>query len=447
MIAHEVNFDGLVGPTHNYAGLSYGNVASATHAFSTANPKAAAHQGLEKMRQLAGMGVKQAVLAPHERPDVATLRQIGFAGSDAEIIRAAGRGVPSILHACCSASAMWSANAATVSPSADTADGRVHFTPANLCNKFHRSIEHPTTARMLQAIFPDPQRFAHHATLPAGEHFSDEGAANHTRLCAGHGEPGVELFVFGRHAFAPGGPAPTRFPARQTFEASAAIARLHQLNWDRVVFAQQAPATIDAGVFHNDVIAVGHRNVLLYHARAFHEPERALNDIRAAYGDGELWPIELGDDQVTVAEAVGSYLFNSQLITLADGTMAIVVPTECQDNVRVRECLEGIVEQPNPLSRIVYVDVRESMKNGGGPACLRLRVVLTERELDRTNRGVLLTSDLYEKLTAWIDRHYRDRLTVDDLVDPALLSECRTALDELTVLLNLGGSVYPFQRT
>ena len=27
-MAYEVNFDGLVGPTHNYAGLSYGNVAS-----------------------------------------------------------------------------------------------------------------------------------------------------------------------------------------------------------------------------------------------------------------------------------------------------------------------------------------------------------------------------------------------------------------------------------
>jgi succinylarginine dihydrolase len=222
---------------------------------------------------------------------------------------------------------------------------------------------------------------------------------------------------------------------------------LHKLDWDRVVFAQQAPATIDAGVFHNDVIAVGHRNVLLYHARAFHEPERALDDIRIAYGDGDLWLIELGDDQVTVAEAVGSYLFNSQLLTLADGTMAIVVPTECQENVRVKECLEGIVDQPNPLSQIVYVDVRESMKNGGGPACLRLRVVLTERELDGTNQGVLLTTDLYERLAAWIDRHYRDRLAVDDLVDPALLSECRTALDELTVLLNLGGSVYPFQRT
>ena len=52
--AREFNFDGLVGPSHNYAGLSFGNVASFSNVKSASNPKQAALQGLAKMRALAG---------------------------------------------------------------------------------------------------------------------------------------------------------------------------------------------------------------------------------------------------------------------------------------------------------------------------------------------------------------------------------------------------------
>ena len=280
MKSYEVNFDGLVGPTHNYGGLSYGNVASQSNSQQASNPKEAALQGLAKMKALMEMGFQQGVLAPQERPDVAALRKLGFAGTDAQVIQQAAQQAMPLLVASCSASSMWVANAATVSPSADTADGRVHFTAANLNCKYHRSIEHPTTSRVLGAMFADPKHFAHHAALPAVAQFGDEGAANHTRFCREYGEAGVEFFVFGRSAFDTRYPAPQKYPARQTLEASQAVARLHGLSDDGVVYAQQNPSVIDQGVFHNDVIAVGNGEALFYHEDAFLDTEQMLAELQ-----------------------------------------------------------------------------------------------------------------------------------------------------------------------
>ena len=212
----EVNFDGLVGPTHNYAGLSYGNVASQGSAQASSNPKQAALQGLQKMKSLRDLGLIQGVLAPQERPDVHRLRRLGFSGSDAQVLEKAYRTDPTLLAACSSASSMWTANAATVSPSADTIDSRVHFTPANLNNKFHRASEHDITGRILSRVFNNDDYFCHHPALPSQEAFGDEGAANHTRLCGAYHEPGLEVFVYGRSAFNSKLPAPVRYPARQT---------------------------------------------------------------------------------------------------------------------------------------------------------------------------------------------------------------------------------------
>ncbi|MFC4158031.1 N-succinylarginine dihydrolase [Chitinimonas lacunae] len=446
MIAYEANFDGLVGPTHNYAGLSYGNVASTSNERLVSNPKLAARQGLAKMKALHDLGFKQGVLAPHERPDVAALRRVGFSGSDAEVLRQAGEQAPALLAACSSASAMWTANAATVSPSADTADRRVHFTAANLNNKFHRSIEHPTTSRILAAMFADERHFAHHQALPAQMHFGDEGAANHTRFCRDYGEAGVEFFVFGQAAFDPRYPRPTRFPARQTLEASQAVARLHGLDPAGVVFAQQAPETIDQGVFHNDVIAVGNREVLFHHQRAFLDQERVLAELgdKLARLGGRFQAIEVPEAEVTVEEAVRSYLFNSQLLSRADGRMIIVVPEECKANERVWRYLQRLSQSGGPIDQVLVFDLKQSMQNGGGPACLRLRVALNDAELAAVNPRVLMSDELFATLNDWVDRHYRDRLSAADLADPLLVEECRVALDELTRILGLG-SVYPFQ--
>lgn len=446
MQAYEANFDGLVGPTHNYAGLSLGNVASLNNARNHSSPKQAAKQGLQKMKALHDLGMVQGVLAPQERPDINALRRLGFSGSDAEVMQSAASKAPEIYRAVCSASSMWTANAATVSPSADTADGRVHFTPANLTNKFHRSLEPETTGRILQAMFGNSQHFAHHQHLPDNDHFGDEGAANHTRLCSDYAKSGVELFVYGRYAFDSTKPAPQRFPARQTLEASQAVARLHGLSEANTVFLQQNPAVIDQGVFHNDVIAVGNRNVLFFHEQAFLNKQQGLQEIQRKFGDNSpLHFIEVTDKQVSVADAISSYLFNTQLINLPNDEMVIIAPTECQENAAVYRYLTELCQQNTPIKEVKYFDVKQSMQNGGGPACLRLRVVLNQQERAAVNPAVLMSEQLFTTLNNWVDKHYRDRLTETDLADPQLLIESRTALDELTKILQLG-SVYSFQR-
>lgn len=442
----EANFDGLVGPTHNYAGLSVGNVASLNNAKNTSSPRQAALQGLQKMKALADLGMVQGVLAPQERPDVYTLRRLGFTGTDADVIAKAAKQAPAVLRAVCSASSMWTANAATISPSKDTADGKIHFTPANLTNKFHRSLEPETTGRILQAMFNDPQYFAHHQHLPDNDHFGDEGAANHTRLCSDYGKTGVELFVFGRYAFDYNKPAPRNFPARHTFEACEAVARLHGLSDDTVVYIQQSPEVIDQGVFHNDVIAVGNQNVLFFHQQAFVDSQNKLDEIQRKFGaEQALHFIEVLDHEVSVQEAIQTYLFNTQVITLPSGEMAIIAPTECRDHPRVSAYLAELTGRGTPIKHVHYYDVKQSMRNGGGPACLRLRVAMSEAERQAVNPNVLLTDALFAKLNNWVERHYRDSISEADLADPLLLIESRTALDELTQILGLG-SVYPFQR-
>ena len=445
MKAIEANFDGLVGPSHNYAGLSFGNVASKSNANAVSNPKKAALQGLDKMKALADLGMFQGVLAPQERPDVHSLRRVGFTGSDEKVLSDAYKKAPAIFLACCSASSMWTANAATVSPSADCKDNKLHFTPANLTNKFHRAIEPKVTGNILKAVFNNSEYFEHHQHLPENDHFGDEGAANHTRFCSEYGDAGTEFFVYGKYAFDGSKIAPKKFPARQTREASEAIARLHQLDDTKTVFAQQNPDVIDQGVFHNDVIAVGNKNVLFYHDQAFLNIQQVKQDILKSFGNNDFHFIEVPSEQVSVQDAVKSYLFNTQLINLPNGDMVIIAPSDCQENQAVNAYLNTLIQANNPITNVHYFDVKQSMQNGGGPACLRLRVVLNEQQQQAVNKNAVMNNGLYSKLTTWVNKHYRDQLCAADLADPSFLLESRTALDELTQIMHLG-SVYPFQR-
>ncbi|NIH12221.1 MAG: N-succinylarginine dihydrolase [Serratia symbiotica] len=446
MSGYEVNFDGLVGLTHHYAGLSFGNEASAQHQNSVSNPKLAAKQGLLKMKALADLGFQQGVLPPQQRPHLPMLRRLGFCGCGKTVLAQAMRQSPRLLSALSSASCMWAANAATVSPSADSADGKVHFTAANLSNKFHRAIEVEATSAVLRAMFSDERHFAHHEGLPQGAMFSDEGAANHNRLGGDYAKRSVQMFVYGRQEF-DGEIAPTRYPARQTREASEAIARLHQLDQQHTVFVQQNPAVVDQGVFHNDVIAVSNQNVLFHHQQAFYQQQRALDEVRRkmAMLGSELIAIEVPTQRVSVADAVSSYLFNSQILTKTNGKMLIVVPEESRQHAGVWCYLNELVNSGGPIDEIKVFDLRESMRNGGGLACLRLRVALNEQELQAVNPRVMMNDRLFTRLNEWIDRYYRDRLTQDDLADGMLLREGREALDSLTVILGLG-AIYPFQQ-
>ncbi len=446
--AIEVNFDAIVGPTHNYAGLAWGNLASAKSAQAISNPRKAALEGLAKMKVLMDLGLKQAVLPPQDRPDLNMLRRVGFSGTDAEVLQQAHRHNRVLLAGCWSASAMWAANAATVSPSADTPDRRVHLTPANLVTQFHRSLEAGQTAEILRVIFPEERYFAHHPPLPAGMHFCDEGAANHMRVCPSHARRGVEVFVWGREALAQER-AVLRYPARQTLEASAAIARLHALDPAGTLLVQQSAEAIEAGVFHNDVVAVANENVLLCHQRAFANHDAVLRQLGSMYeraGGAELFVIDVKEEEVPLDEAVQSYLFNSQIVTLPNGGMTMIAPTECREHLATRQFLESLPARDTPIQSVQYVEVRQSMRNGGGPACLRLRVVLTPEELAVMHQGVLLNEALYGELVNWVGKHYRCQLGHDDLTDIELVEESRTAMAELMKILGIGISRDALQR-
>lgn len=434
--AVEVNFDGLVGPTHNYAGLSAGNMASLSNAGATSNPRAAALQGLAKMRLLMDLGVTQAVLPPQQRPDPTVLAQLGLPpNATAADIR------PDLRPMVMSASAMWTANAATVSPSADTADGRLHITPANLLAIAHRSLEPPQTTAVLGAVFADSNRFVVHQPLPAHSRFSDEGAANHNRLTAGHGQPGTHIFVFGR---SDGEPAGERFPRRQTEMAGRLIAESHGLNQDRVLFLRQSALAVDAGAFHNDVVAVVNEDVIFHHEDAF---DASINDALAAMVDTPSYrPVTVPGNRVSLSSTINTYLFNSQLVTLPTGAMALIAPDNVNDHEPTRIFLdEAVADAANPISSVHTMDLRQSMRNGGGPACLRLRVVLTNDEIAAVAGNVILTAETLSRLETWVRDHYRDELSPDDLGDPELVNESNRALDELTRILDLG-DLYPFQR-
>jgi succinylarginine dihydrolase len=440
MSAVEVNFDGLVGPTHNYSGLAAGNLASSRNRDQISNPRAAALQGLAKMKRLHDLGLLQGILPPQPRPEPELLRRLGFTGTDLQVLSRAAIEAPWLLSACCSASAMWTANAATVSPAADTADGRVHFTPANLVSQLHRSMEAVVTEHILQQVFHNKQFFCVHNALPSTTALGDEGAANHNRLCTNYSNTGVALFVYGRSRQQPG---PQRFPARQTLEASQAVARQHGLDPARVIYAQQQPDAIDAGVFHNDVIAVANRNLLFCHESAFVNQPQVLDQLDHAL-NGELNLIQVSEQDVTLQAAVQSYLFNSQLLTLSGGHTLLLVPQECRENEQVWQYLQALLKAHRGIDAVEVIDLRQSMRNGGGPACLRLRVVLEPKALAACHQGVLFSDQLYAQLIDWVERHYRDRLAPSELADPALLDESRAALDELTRILQLG-SLYPFQ--
>jgi succinylarginine dihydrolase len=437
----EYNFDGLAGPTHGYSGLSPGNLASERHAGASANPRAAALQGLGKMRFLTELGVHQAVLPPQPRPDVASLRRWGFSGSDAEVVARALACDETLVRWASSASAMWTANAATVAPSTDTSDGRLHLTVANLSSMVHRSLEAATTYRVLGRIFADEERFAVHEPLPGPGAFSDEGAANHCRLASDAGR--VHLFAWGRSASGAARTAPRRYPARQTREASEAVARLNQVG-DAALSWRQAPDGIDAGAFHTDVLALGNENVLLLHELAFVDAERLIGELGSRLG-ANFRACLARSDELPVADAVASYPFNSQLVTLPDRTMALVAPEEARQNPAALRYLERVQAQVPEVGRLCFVDVNASMKNGGGPACLRLRVPLCEDERNAVTARVFAGEALLSDLEAWVRRRYRDRFTLHDLGDPEFLRELETALDELSTLLGLG-SVYEFQR-
>jgi succinylarginine dihydrolase len=410
----EINFDGIVGPSHNYAGLSLGNLASTRNAGEVSHPRAAALEGLEKMRANIALGLAQGIFLPHPRPHRAWLAELGTDIDHADATLAANA---------MSASAMWAANAATVSPAPDSSDGKCHLTVANLRTMPHRSHEWPATLAQLRTAFSG-DAFAVHEPIPPA--FGDEGAANHMRLAPSHGEPGVEIFVYGVSGGA--------FPARQHVEASRAIARLHRLDPARTIFAAQSEEAIAAGAFHNDVVAVANGPVLFAHEKAFADSDALVGRLSADVPGFEL--VEVPDAEVPLADAVRSYLFNAQLVTPPDGAMTLVAPTECRDTPSVAAWIERHLASNGAIRRVEFVDVRQSMANGGGPACLRLRVAC---DPDVVDPRFLVDEAKLDRLSEVISASWPDEISMSDIQKPALIRDVEAARLSLLETLDLIG--------
>lgn len=420
MTFREINFDGLIGPSHNYAGLSLGNVASQSNEGRTSSPRQAALQGLSKMRRLMDRGLIQGFLPPLKRPAAHVLRPLGFAGSDVEVMKQTLEEDEELFRKACAASSMWTANAATVIASPDSGDGRTHLVTANLSSMLHRSFEAEETYASLRRVFAG-EAFVVHPPLPHGRHLSDEGAANHMRMAASHGGHGVNIFVHGQER---GG----RFPERQARRASEATARLGGIA-GQAVYVCQSESAVQAGAFHNDVVSVANETLLLAHPEAFDDKGRLFDAIRDRVPGATI----LETEGVTLEDAVKSYLFNSQLVSLPEGGMALVLPTESEASSPVWREVERWLAC-GAVREAIVVDVRESMRNGGGPACLRLRVPVSEAGMADVDPRFILTPRSWDELSGLVERAWPETVSPADLNDPAFWQACweaHAALEEL----------------
>lgn len=422
-MSFEVNFDGLVGPTHNYAGLAHGNLHSVNNKNKPSNPRRAALQGLDKMKLMHDLGYKQAIIPPQERPLIND-----YEDYDNMAINA-------------SASSMWVANSSTVAPSTDTENGKLNLLTANLNFTHHRRIEAPQTYVTLNKIFNDTTKFLIHSPLNSDGDLDDEGAANHTRFCNSYDDEGLHFFVYGRSQDT-SEESPTKYPARQTYEASKKVAETMQVK--NAVFAQQSAESIDAGVFHHDVIGVGNKDLYFYHEKALAEEAETITKLQDSF-NGKLNFLCVKESEVPMEMAVETYLFNSQLIEYEGGHM-LIAPIRCRRNGLVRKYLQSITGRHKAIKKVRYVNLEQSLWNGGGPACLRLRVTMTKSEFSALHPGVIFTDKLHLRLRKWVKKYYVGNLIYEDLFVPSFTKRCRTALDELTYILGLG-NIYPFQNS
>lgn len=418
----EVIFIGLSGTTHHYGGLSSDNVASDMNRGSESSPKQAALQVVALAHYLCSLGIVVGILPPQLRPYLLILQENGFTVDSAPLEK---------LEQASSSSFMWAANAATVTPILDNADGSLHLTTANLHTNPHRCIEAQATHNILTQIFQHVPNSIVHPPLNATEGFLDEGAANHMRLSPAHNEIGLNVFVYGK---------------RQNLAASQAIAKNHKIPQVQTLFLQQNMEVISKGVFHNDVIAVSNKNLLLVHARAYENGLADIARIEAAYNalhpQNRLQLIVVGDDDLSVEEAVHSYFFNSQIVTKQNGKMVVIAPMELKTlyGGKAAHLMERIcASAENSIDKIQYLDLRQSMRNGGGPACLRLRIPLSQLQIAalRENTRVIVDYAMLSKLEKLIERYYTETLTPEGLRNPELYDNCKSLLAELSILMKV----------
>lgn len=418
----EVIFIGLSGITHHYGGLSPDNVASDSNRGRESNPRIAALQVLALVRHLRSLGVTVGILPPQLRPHLPALQATGLSIETASLEE---------LEKVSSSSFMWAANAATVTPKCDSEDTKLHLTTANLYTNPHRRIEAQATHHVLSQIFQHVPDTIIHPPLEYFQGFLDEGAANHMRLSPSHDALGLNVFVYGK---------------RQNLAASQAVAKAHHIPPEQRLFFQQNPEVINKGVFHNDVIAVSNKNLLLVHVQAYANGMSDIAKIEAKYAvlhpQNHLQLIVINDDDLSVEEAVHSYFFNSQIVSKKNGKMAVIAPQELQNlyNGKAAKLMDKIcMSSENSIDEIQYLDLRQSMRNGGGPACLRLRVPLVQSQITALveNTGVIADEKMLSVLEKLVEKYYPETLTPDGLRNPELYQKNQEFITSLAGLMRI----------
>ncbi|AMV32107.1 N-succinylarginine dihydrolase [Pirellula sp. SH-Sr6A] len=439
----EFNIDGLIGPTHHFGGLGVGNVASESNRNKIAHPRSAALEGLSKIRKLYELGVPQFYLPPPGRPNWDWMMALGFQSQDAKDWSRCAKQFPSLFSSSLSSSFMWMANAATCSSRVDTTDGIGRLVIANLAASLHRGQESPERHHQLRHLFQRLDTIEVIEALPSLVPLRDEGAANAMRCWNPSNHQGIYVFVFGEtyqgitRSIASGETRVQRgvYPSRQTSLASQLIARSLRIPDSRSVFVQQHPQAIDAGVFHNDVIATSHEDFLLLHERAYLDQSTELDRISETFRKecgGELSIFVITEDELPLSEAVATYLFNSQIVTRSDGSWCMFCPIECMTSPAVTQVLQRIQSQEPRLGEIEFVSLRESMANGGGPACLRLRVYASDEEIEQIPLGARIQDESLFYLERLIASEYPDSVQLDDFLDLQLVNHCRRVSEAIS---------------
>jgi succinylarginine dihydrolase len=439
----ELQVDRIVGPLHHFGGLGLGNLASQRHAGQVSHPAAAAIEGLDKMRLVASLGVPQLILPPQQRPAFAFLRSLGFVGADADVLESAMRSSPQILSAACSSSAMWTANAATVTAASDTSDGRIKLTVANLTTSMHRSLEPMETLSQLVRMFESLSVIEQVDMFPpidGGFAFRDEGAANHFRLVGrasreGRIRAGLNVFVYGNDD-----PLPARYQPRQSRLACETIARRHGLNPTRTFHLKQHPEAIDAGAFHNDVVAMSHEDVLIHHERAFWRAESALEQISEVFHQMTgcvLHRLSVPESVLSLRDAVSTYLFNSQIVTTPgpESRRVLICPSQVRDHSVAKKLVETWRNNDRLFDEVHFVQLQESMAGGGGPACLRLRIPIDSRLVPKLAPACMWSEQTDYALRKVIESAYPKELRITDLAKPEWIDNSMQAVRRVQEVL------------
>ncbi len=428
---HEINVDGLIGPTHHFGGLGVGNLASHASQYRPSNPRAAALEGLAKMQLLSELGIPQFYLPPLTRPNWGWLESLGYAGDRADILKRCYDDSPQLLSAAYSSAFMWTANAATVAPACDTLSQCLTLVPANLCCNLHRGQESLARMHQLRDMLRDVSNASVTEPLPSVFPLRDEGAANHMRLCNRHGDLAVHLFVYGP-------PVENRvgtFIARQSELASRQVALQLQLDREACCFAQQTPEAIEAGVFHNDVIATSHADLLIYHELAFADHANVVEDLSHKYQrriGHALQGLCVHSRELPLDEAVRTYLFNSQIVNSDSDTMQLICPSQCRDSSPTRALIDRWIADPsNPIQRVHFLSLNQSMANGGGPACLRLRMMVDDAQLKELGARYRIDEARIALLSDIIEQNYPERFCIEDMTRLDFAEHSQTTVDTI----------------